>query len=65
VAVFDTARRLARIVYRMLCYGQDYVDVGEKAYELRFQARRLAGIKEAARALGYTLLKEPAPEIAG
>jgi len=61
VAVFATARRLAQLVYRMLRYGQDYVDVGEKAYELQFQVRRLAGIKEAARALGYTLIKEPTP----
>jgi transposase len=60
VAVFATARRLAQLVYRMLRYGQDYVDVGEKAYDLQFQVRRLAGLKEAARSLGYTLLKEPA-----
>jgi hypothetical protein len=42
----------------MLRYGQDYVDIGEMAYEARFQARRLAGIKEAAELLGYTPLKE-------
>ena len=57
VAVFATARQLARLIYRMLRYGQDYVDVGEKAYEERFQARRLAGISEAARSLGFTLTK--------
>jgi hypothetical protein len=33
VAVFATARQLARLIYRMLRYGQDYVDIGEKAYE--------------------------------
>lgn len=60
VAVFATARKLAQLVYRMLRYGQDYVDVGENAYELQFQIRRLAGLKEAARSLGYALLKEPA-----
>jgi transposase len=57
VAVFATARQLARLIYRMLRYGQDYVDVGEKAYEEKFQARRLAGITEAARSLGFTLTK--------
>jgi transposase len=57
VAVFATARQLARLIYRMLRYGQDYVDVGEKAYEEKFQARRLAGISEAARSLGFTLTK--------
>jgi transposase len=64
VAIFATARRLAQLVYRMLRYGQDYVDVGEKAYDLQFQLRRLAGLKEAARALGYTLAKDPALDVA-
>jgi transposase len=62
VAIFATARRLAQLVYRMLRYGQDYVDIGEKAYDLQFQVRRLAGLKEAARGLGYTLTKNPPPQ---
>ena len=33
VAVFSMARRLAVLVYRMLRYGQDYVDMGEESYE--------------------------------
>ena len=60
VAVFAIARKLAQLVYRMLRYGQDYVDIGEKAYELRFQARRVAGLTEAARSLGYQLVREVA-----
>jgi transposase len=55
VAVFATARQLARLVYRMLRFGQDYADIGEKAYEEQFQARRLASLKESARSLGFTL----------
>jgi transposase len=62
VAVFATARRLAQLVYRMLRYGQDYIDVGETAYELRFRARRLASITSAAKSLGYTLVKEVATQ---
>jgi transposase len=58
IAVFAMARKLAQLVYRMLRYGQDYVDVGEKAYELKFQRRREASLKETARSLGYTLVKE-------
>lgn len=61
VAVFATARRLAQLVYRMLRYGQDYVDEGEKAYDARFAAKRLSGLVEAARSLGYTLLKQDDP----
>lgn len=56
VAVFATARQLARLVYRMLRYGHDYVDIGEKAYEQRLQSRRLAAITETARSLGHTLV---------
>lgn len=55
VAVFATARQLARLVYRMLRFGQDYVDIGEKAYEEKFQIRRLAALNETARSLGFTL----------
>src|SRR5215468_6572195 len=60
VAVFATARQLARLIYRMLRYGQDYVDIGEAAFEAKFQARRIAGISEAARSLGFTLTKNEA-----
>ncbi len=56
IAVFATARQLARLIYRMLRYGHDYVDIGEKAYEQRFQTRRLAAITQTARSLGYTLV---------
>jgi transposase len=55
VAVFALARKLAQLVYRMLRHGQDYIDVGEAAYESQFQARRLAGLKESARSMGYCL----------
>lgn len=58
VAVFAIARKLAQLIYRMLRYGQDYVDIGEKACEAQFEARRLASLKEAARGLGYSLVQE-------
>jgi transposase len=56
VAVFAIARKLAQLIYRMLRFGHDYIDIGEHAYELRHQARRLAGVKEAAKSLGYRLI---------
>jgi transposase len=61
VAVFAIARTLAQLVYRMMRYGQDYVDLGEQAYERKFETRRLAGLKEAARAMGYSLTPTTAP----
>jgi transposase len=59
VAVFATARRLAVLAYRMLRFGQDYVDTGEQAYEARFEARRLASLQQTATSLGFTLVKDP------
>lgn len=60
VAVFATARKLAQLVYRMLRYGQDYIDIGEAAYEQRFHARRLTATIQTARRLGYRLVPEAA-----
>ena len=60
VAIFATARKLAQLIYRMLRYGHDYVDTGEKAYELQYQTRRLAAISESAKSLGYRLVPETA-----
>jgi transposase len=60
VAVFATARLLARLIYRMLRYGQDYADIGERAYERQFEIRRLAAITELARNLGYALVPKVA-----
>lgn len=56
VAVFATARKLATYVYRMLRYGQDYVDIGEQRYEERFQTRRLRSIAASAKSLGFQLI---------
>lgn len=56
VAVFATARKLATYIYRMLRYGQEYVDIGEQAYEAQFQYRRLQGLKASAKSLGFTLV---------
>jgi transposase len=56
VAVFATARHLVFLIYRMLRYGHDYVDIGEQAYDRHFQIRRLAALTQTAKSLGYTLV---------
>ena len=43
-------------IYRMLRYGQAYVDEGIEAYEARFDQRRLHSIRDIARSLGYDLV---------
>ena len=56
VAVFATARKLATLIFRMLRFGQDYVDLGEEAYEKQFERRRLEGLKKSVASLGYAIV---------
>ena len=55
-AVFATARKLAQYIYRMLRFGQDYVDEGAEAYEARYRIKRLQSLKNTAKHMGYTLI---------
>jgi hypothetical protein len=55
VAVFATARMLAHLVYRLVRYGQAYVDAGAKAYETRFNQRRLKFYTKALNNMGYNV----------
>jgi transposase len=56
VAVFATARRLAQLIYRLLRWGQPYVDIGAAAYEQQYQERRVRGLARTAHQLGYELV---------
>ena len=60
VAVFATARKLAVLIYRLLRFGQDYVDQGAAAYEQRFTERRLHNLMSVAKQMGYELKPLPA-----
>jgi len=55
VAVFATARKLAQLVFRLIRFGQAYVDEGAKAYETRFTQRRLSSYARALNELGYKI----------
>ena len=55
IAVFATARKLATLIYRLLRYGQPYVDEGAEAYEKRYRADRIKGLTAAAKALGLEI----------
>jgi transposase len=57
VAVFATARKLATLIYRLLRWGQPYVDEGAHAFEERYQAIRIAVLKTKARDLGFELVQ--------
>lgn len=61
IAIFATARKLAKLVYRMLRWGQKYVDIGQEAYEHHYQAVRLRAVTTTAAQLGYRLVPKEAP----
>jgi transposase len=55
-AVVAMAHHLARLVYRMLKHGQEYVDRGSAWYEARYQAQRLKWLQKQAAELNLKLV---------
>jgi hypothetical protein len=56
VAVFSTARKLAVLIYRLLRWGQPYMDEGVEAYEARYREMRTRRMQAAAKEMGYQLV---------
>lgn len=55
-----TAHQLARLVYRMLKYGRDYVKQGMDEYAAKMRANAERGPRKKAAALGFELTPRPA-----
>lgn len=58
IAVFATARKLATYVYRLLRWGQAYVDIGQEQFEQQYAALRYRTVATTADQLGYCLVKK-------
>ena len=54
-AITAAAHRLARVVYALLRYGRQYVDIGQAAYQQQFHQRMLKNLQRQARRLGMVL----------
>ena len=54
-AITAMAHRLARLVYRMLKYGQQYVDKGAEYYEHRYRRQQIEFLKKKASKLGLQI----------
>jgi len=54
-AITAMAHRLARLVYRMLKYGQRYVDQGAEYYEQNYRNQQLQFLRKKAAQLGFQL----------
>ena len=62
-AITATARKLACLVYRMLRYGMDYVDIGQKEYEQRYQQQQIKALNRKATLLGFTIVSLETGEV--
>jgi len=54
-AITALAHRLARLVYRMLKYGQRYVDKGAEYYEQRYRNQQIQFLQKKAAQLGLRI----------
>lgn len=59
-AITAMAHRLARLVYRMLKYGQQYVDKGAEYYEQRYQNQQIQSLRKRAAKLGFQITQAQA-----
>jgi transposase len=59
-AITATAHRLAIDFYRLLRYGEAYVDIGARHFEARVQARTFKSLQKRAKAMGYQLVEAAA-----
>jgi transposase len=59
IAIKAMAAKLARLVYRMLRYGMQYVDQGAAFYELRHRELQIKRLKAKAEKLGYRVAPIP------
>lgn len=56
IAITATAHKLATLIYRMLKYGQQYVDIGQAQYEAKYRSTVLKSLQKRARQLGFQLV---------
>lgn len=55
-AITATAHKLAVLLFRMVRYGQDYVDQGQQAYEQQYRQQQRAWLLRQARRLGLAVV---------
>lgn len=54
--IVATAHKLALLLYRMLRFGREYIDVGQDKYEQQYKERTLKHLTRKARDLGFQLV---------
>lgn len=59
-AITATARKIACLFYRLLKFGQVYVEQGMARYEQTYKAKLVYGLEKRAKELGFTLIDKSA-----
>jgi NADH-quinone oxidoreductase subunit F len=62
-AITAMAHKLARLIYRLLKYGDTYVSEGMEQYEARHQQRALRNLQNHAQSMGFQLVSQQTGEI--
>ena len=60
VAIKAMAAKLARLVYRMLRFGMQYVDQGAEFYEAQHRKLQISHLKRKASQLGFQIIEASA-----
>ena len=60
-AITATAHKLARLVYRMLKYGTEYVKRSQADYEAKMRAKQEELVRRKAAALGFDWVPKASP----
>src|SRR6516225_9936962 len=60
VAIKAMAAKLARLVYRMLRYGMQFIDRGAEFYDAQHRNLQIKSLKRRAAALGFQIIEAPA-----
>ena len=58
-ALVATAHKLALLIYRMLKFGRNYVDIGQHRYDEKFKERSLKALARKAQEFGLRLVPAP------
>ena len=62
-AITAMAHKLARLIYRMMRFGSEYIDKGMTVYESRYRQQQMKWLAKQAASLNLQLI--PAPEVTG
>ena len=61
-AITAMAHKLAVLFYRMLRFGQEYVDRGQQYYEEQYRQQQIALLNKKATLLGFSIVPAANPQ---